>query len=709
MRRIVRPSAWKFALLAGFVTQLLLLIFVTAIGLQQLEVATDKLNQVVDVHMRKQTLTKTMMVSARERTIFILMLSKTPDSVERDNLLIQFSKNGSAFGMARQELRGLPLSIREQELLALQGQLTNASQPLQLQVIDLINADFIEAAEDLIRTQAIPKQNQVIAALSQLDAEAQKVALEASSRARDDHEMARKWLFLLSGTALLIGFLVAAFVFLYASRAGRARERLSTEDTLTGLPNRMLFMDRLEQSLIRAERHATLVGVMFIDLDRFKRVNDTLGHASGDQLICEVAQRLRAATRAEDIVARLGGDEFVVVVGDIAEIKHILQVVEKMLAAVAAPYQIAERELFCSCSIGISVYPHDGDDSGDLLKYADTAMYHAKSSGRNRFQLYDPAMNAMAEERLQLETDLHYALGRNEFILHYQPQVDLDTGRTHAVEALVRWNHPNKGLLSPAVFLEMLEETGQIVSVGRQLLETACHQTVRWHAAGFSHLEVAVNLSSKEFWHEGLIASVQTALAQSGLPPHALQLELTEGIFMESMDAAVKRVHELKALGITVSVDDFGTGYSSLAHLKRFPLDVLKIDRYFVKDVQHDPVNEALIRSILSLSQDLKLKNVAEGIETQAQLECLRKLGCQIVQGYFISQPVPAAQLATLLSRDWLPAFNLAHQVQPKRQSSNAHRHTRASDLSESAESTEVHSATQEQDACPMKPKLLPT
>lgn len=337
-----------------------------------------------------------------------------------------------------------------------------------------------------------------------------------------------------------------------------------------------------------------------------------------------------------------------------------------MLAGVAAPYHIAERELFCSCSIGISVYPHDGNDSGSLLQNADTAMYHAKNSGRNRFQLYDPTMNAMAEERLQLETDLHYALERNEFILHYQPQVNLDTGRTHAVEALVRWNHPDKGLLSPAVFLEMLEETGQIVSVGRQLLETACRQTVRWHAAGFTHFEVAVNLSSKEFWHEGLIAGVQAALTQSGLPPHALQLELTEGIFMENMDAAVKRVHELKALGITVSVDDFGTGFSSLAHLKRFPLDVLKIDRYFVKDIQHDPINEALVKSILSLSEDLKLENVAEGIETQAQLECLRKLGCRVVQGYFISRPVPAEQLTLLLDHDWLRTFNSAHPVQSR-------------------------------------------
>jgi len=666
VKRSAHPAAWKRALIAGFVTQLLLLVFVTAIGLRQLGVTTDNLNQVVDVHMRKQNLTKTMVTNARERTIFILMLSKIQDPIERDRFLIQFSKNGEAFGIARLALRNLPLTIREQELFALQGRLTGAAQPIQLQVIDLISADFIEEAEDLILTKAIPMQNQVISALTQLDAEAQQVALEASRQARADHKVARFWMYLLSAVALLIGLLVASVVFSFTNRISRERETLATHDTLTGLPNRMLFMDRLEQSLIRAERHKTLVGLMFIDLDRFKRVNDTLGHASGDQLICEVADRLRLTSRAEDIVARLGGDEFVVVVSDVAEVRHILQVVEKMLVAVAAPYQISERELFCSCSIGISVYPNDGNDSGSLLKNADTAMYSAKNSGRNRFQLYDPTMNAMAEERLQLETDLHYALDRNEFIFHYQPLVNLGTGRMHAVEALIRWNHPDKGLLSPAVFLEMLEETGEIVSVGRKLLETACRQTACWHASGFNNLEIAVNLSSKEFWHEGLIASVQSALTQSGLPPQALQLELTEGVFMENVDAAVNRVHELKALGITVSVDDFGTGYSSLAHLKRFPLDVLKIDRYFVKDIQNDPVNEALVSSILALSKDLKLENVAEGIETQAQLECLRKLGCQIVQGYLISRPVPAEQITPLLGHDWTPAFNPAQHVQPK-------------------------------------------
>jgi EAL domain-containing protein (putative c-di-GMP-specific phosphodiesterase class I) len=280
-------------------------------------------------------------------------------------------------------------------------------------------------------------------------------------------------------------------------------------------------------------------------------------------------------------------------------------------------------------------------------------MYHAKGMGRDCFQLYDVTMNAMAEERLQLETDLHYALERNEFVFHYQPQINLDTGRIQGVEALIRWHHPEKGMLAPAAFLDMLEETGEIVPVGRGLLLAACRQAASWHAAGFTGLEMAVNVSSKEFWHVSLISSVRTALELSGLPPRSLQLELTEGIFMEDIDSAVDRIRELKALGVAIAVDDFGTGYSSLAHIKRFPLDVLKIDRYFVKDLPNAPLNRALVSSILALCDGLHLDAVAEGVEDPQQLECLHRLGCRIVQGFLFSPPVPAEELTALLGQDW--------------------------------------------------------
>jgi diguanylate cyclase (GGDEF)-like protein len=656
-RRIARTTAWKIALLAGFITQLLLILFVTAIGLQQLGVTTRNLNKTVDVHMRNQDLTKIMGISARERTVILLMLTKIEDPFERDELVMQFNVHGSRFANARRALLEQPLNETERQLIELQGKLTGISLPVQEEVIDLISADLINEAAYLVVKHAIPAQNDVMTALSQLDAETQRVSLAASQKAREEHAAARFWIYLLSAAALLVGLFVAAVVVYFSTRISRERELLATHDTLTGLPNRSLFMDRLEQSLIRATRHKTLVGVMFIDLDRFKRVNDTLGHASGDQLICEVARRLRQMVRTDDIVARLGGDEFVVVINDVVALNPILHVVEKMLAAVTKPYSLNGREIFSSCSIGVSVFPNDGTTSVDLIKHADTAMYTAKAGGRNRFQLYDPAMNTMAEERLQLETDLHYALERNEFVFHYQPQLNLETGRIEGVEALIRWDKPDKGLLSPALFLSMLEETGGIVGVGRSLLLAACRQTADWHAAGFADLDVAVNISSKEFWHHTLLDNVRDALTQSGLPPQHLQLELTEGIFMEDVDAAVVRIQALKALGVAVAIDDFGTGYSSLAHLKRFPLDVLKIDRFFVKDLPNAPANEALIGSILALCHGLNLGAVAEGVETREQLDSLRTLGCRIVQGYFISRPVAADQILALLDHDWLATF----------------------------------------------------
>ena len=653
--RIAHWAAWKLALLAGFATQLLLIVFVTAIGLQQLSVTTNNLNGMVDVHMHKQNLTKTMVITARERTMLMFMLTKVDDPFERDELLMKFNQKASEFVAARLALLELPLNETERELIVRQRALIAYAQPIQEQVIDLIGEDFTQEAADLVLLRVIPAQNRVMAVLSALDAEAQRVAQIANRDLHEAHRVARLWMYGLSGIALLVGLLVAALVLRYTNRVTRERERLATRDTLTGLANRAHLEDGLDHALRRCQRRQCLVGVMFIDLDRFKRVNDTLGHAAGDRLLCEVARRLEQAARGEDIVARLGGDEFVVVVSDITSLGHILLVAEKMRKVMAAPYFVADRELFCSSSIGIAVYPSDGDDADTLLKNADTAMYCAKAGGRDRFQLYDAAMNAMAEERLQLETDLHYAVQRAEFEFHYQPQVNLKTGRVHGVEALIRWRHPTRGVLPPAAFLEMLEETGEIIGVGRRLLVGACRQAARWHEDGYSDIGVAVNISSKEFWHTSLISNVRTALARSGLTPRALQLELTEGILMEDLDNAISRVKALKALGVSVSIDDFGTGYSSLAHLKRFPLDVLKIDRYFVKDLPHAPVNEALISSILALCKGLGLDAVAEGVENGEQLDCLRRLGCRLIQGYVYSDPVPAERVTQLLRQGPMP------------------------------------------------------
>ncbi len=656
MRQLQLSPAWKIALLLGFIAQLLLILFVTAIGLNQLAATSKNLGTVVDVHMRKQNLTKVMVVSARERTVNLFRMVESVDPFDRDDLFLQFNHNAEEFIIARADLIKMPLNSRERELLDMQRRFTGVSVPIQNRVVDLLNENVHEA-ETLLVKEAIPAQNKVLEVLSQLDKETQNTAFLASRKAAEAHDVARFWMYALSSVALLIGLIVAAVVVYFANRSSREREHLATHDSLTELPNRMLFQDRLEQALARALRHGELVGVLFIDLDRFKLVNDTLGHAGGDKLICEVAIRLLSAVRAEDVVARLGGDEFVVVITEARKVSQILQAVEKIIALVGQPYEIEGRELFSTCSIGVSVYPNDGVSSDVLIKNADTAMYHAKAGGRNRFQLYDQAMNAMAEERLQLETDLHYALERNEFVFHYQPQLNLKTGKVQALEALLRWEHPQKGLLAPAAFLELLEETGGIIEVGRKLLIDACTQLRVWHDAGFPDLSVAVNISGKEFWHEGLFANVQNALRVSGLPPSCLQMELTEGIFMQDTERATNRIMALKNLGVGVAIDDFGTGYSSLAHLKRFPLDCLKIDRYFVKDLEDAHINEAFISSILALCEGLNLCSVAEGVENSHQLERLRTLGCRVVQGYLVSRPIPAAQVEGLLARDWHQGF----------------------------------------------------
>ena len=653
MRQWYLSPGWGVALLAGFVVQLLLILFVTGIGLEQLRATEANLKTVVDVHMRKQVLTKEMVFAARERTVNLFRMVETNDPFERDELFLQYNANAGDFIRARADLAAMPLSEHERELLAQQGRLTAIAVPIQDRVVELINGSTYQESENLLMNHAVPAQNRVLEVLSQLDAETQRLAAAASLKATQAHDVARFWMYTLSSFAMLLGAGVAVASIYYTGRASREREHMATHDGLTGLPNRMLFMDRLEQTLVRARRNGLLVGVLFIDLDRFKLVNDTLGHASGDNLIRQVATRLQQLVRSEDIVARMGGDEFVVVISEAEKINNILYAVEKIIAGVSAPYQIDARELFSTCSIGVSLYPHDGGDAIALVKNADTAMYHAKKSGRNRFQLYDKAMNAMAEERLQMETDLHYALERGELMFHYQPQLNLESGRIQAVEALLRWEHPQKGLLKPMDFLELLDETGQIINVGRKLLVDACCQLANWHAEGFTGLRIAVNVSGKEFWHEALIANVRSALEISELPPQFLQLELTEGIFMQDPDRAVGRILSLKALGIEVAIDDFGTGYSSLAHLKRFPLDCLKIDRYFVKDIQFALIDEAFIDSILALCKGLHLDSVAEGVETMPQLEQLRRQGCQAVQGDLISRPVPAQEIASLLRRDW--------------------------------------------------------
>ena len=426
---------------------------------------------------------------------------------------------------------------------------------------------------------------------------------------------------------------------------------LTNYDGLTGLPNRNLFADRLGQALARAPWNRRLVAVVLLDLKRFKRVNDTLGHRVGDLALKAVADRLRTGVRDGDTVARLSGDEFVLILEEIAGPHDLPHVVQKLLRCFAKPIQIEGHELFLDATIGASLYPNDGADVDMLLKNAEIAMYQAKEQDRDH-QFYAPEMNARASVRLTLENDLRHAVERQELLLHYQLQLDLASGRICGVEALVRWMHPQMGLVSPAEFIPLAEATGLIVPIGEWVLQTACQQAQVWRAAGFAPGYVAVNLSPRQFQEPGFIETVSRILAQTGLEPQNLELELTETVLMKNMEAAIRTLEELKRIGVRIAIDDFGTGYCSLTYLKRFPIDVLKVDRSFVVDMATDPDSAAIVNAIITLAHSLKLRVTAEGVETAEQQEILRTLRCDALQGFLFSRPQPADQITSLLTCD---------------------------------------------------------
>ena len=428
-------------------------------------------------------------------------------------------------------------------------------------------------------------------------------------------------------------------------------ERQANYDALTGLPNRSLLLDRLRQS-VHGPRTARGVAVVFIDLDHFKFVNDSLGHSMGDKLLKGMAERLRLGLRDGDTVARLGGDEFVLLLNEQSSEELIYRAMQRISAELAAPIDIDGRELVVTCSAGISLYPQDGPDVDTLLKNADAAMYRAKDHGRNNFQFYTSEMNERVNERLALENALRRALERNELTLHYQRRVDLRTGTLAGAEALVRWRHPDWGLVHPARFIPLAEETGLIVPIGEFVLREACRQGRAWLDAGLDPGVLSVNLSARQFRREGLVRQVSRVLVDTGLEPRHLEMELTESTVMHDVEVAIATLQGLKSLGVSLSVDDFGTGYSSLAYLKNLPLDKLKIDRSFVREIGAGEVNEGVLaQAIISLGHSLDLRVVAEGVETDAQVRFLRKHRCDEAQGFFYGEPAEAAQHAALLAR----------------------------------------------------------
>ncbi len=424
---------------------------------------------------------------------------------------------------------------------------------------------------------------------------------------------------------------------------------LAQHDFLTGLPNRLLLTERLSRAMGMGRRHGKQVALLFIDLDYFKHINDSLGHSLGDQLLKSVAQRLVSSVRVTDTVCRQGGDEFVILLSEIERPQDVVQVVEKLLAAFINPHHIAGHELHVTLSIGVAIYPNDGTQVDTILQNADTAMYHAKARGRNNCQFFNVAMNTRAVQRLLIENSLRRALRCQEFVLHYQPKVNLESGTMTGAEALIRWQDPDIGLIYPAEFVPIAEECGLIVPIGLWVLGEVCRQLQVWESEGLRNVPVAVNVSAVEFRHKNFLPMLENLLEKTGLSPQLLELELTERIVMHDAEMSASVLHAIKSMGIQLAIDDFGTGYSSLSYLKRFPIDTLKIDQSFVRDITRDSSDATIVSAVIGMGRNLNQRVVAEGVETFEQLDFLKAHHCEEGQGYQFSRPLVADEFAQLL------------------------------------------------------------
>ncbi len=426
-------------------------------------------------------------------------------------------------------------------------------------------------------------------------------------------------------------------------------QQLISYDRLTSLPNRNLLHDRLTLTMAQANRDHQMVGVLYLDLDRFKGVNETLGHRVGDVLLQKIASRLKACVQESDTLARLGGDEFVIILAGVTDVETISSTAKKILALVYEPFFIESHEIYTTASIGIAVYPMDGEDSHTLLKHSDLAMYQAKEFNRNNFQFFSDEMNTRVLHRMKLEITMRKALEREEFFLLYQPQVNDRTGTIVGVEALLRWNHPELGVIAPDKFIYLAEETGYIVPIGEWVIQTACRQNKNWQNKGLPPVRIAVNLSARQFAQSGLDETIATTLLETGLAPQWLELEITESTIMKNAETNISILNKLKGMGIDLAIDDFGTGYSSLSYLKHFPITRLKIDRSFVTDISTNPDDAAIAEIIITMAKTLKLSVIAEGVETQAQVDFLSFHDCDEMQGFFFSRPVAPEEIERML------------------------------------------------------------
>ena len=634
-------------IVAGFLVVLVLMVALGATGLQHVAEANQRLKDITQINNVKTELATEMQSALRERALSMHALLILPDPFDKDEEIQRFDAQGSIYTKARERIERMPLDREESQILARIRELTREAQPEVQKVVDMYTAIYDQTAIfDQMRSEAMPKQRAIagqVSALLDLQREQTATAVRSAEIA---YAHVRNLMLGLGMTALLVGLTIAGFV---SRRATHQTSQLAAQamyDPLTGLANRSLLHDRLEYEIELCKRAHTSFGVALMDLDRFKEVNDTLGHNVGDDLLREVGRRLKETVRAEDTVARLGGDEYVVLVHDL-DPEGVPAIANKLLAALDKPFHWQNQSIDLGASLGISLYPSQCSDASGLLRCADIAMYVAKRAGSGYVQ-YAPDQELTNRSDLSLKSELRAAIQSDQLSLYYQPQIDHRSGSVVGLEALVRWNHPQRGFLAPDQFIPLAEQAGLMGPLTHWVLKAALTQLTGLRQQGHL-LTMAVNLSARNLHDKELPASVSALLAESGVSPAHLTLEITESAVMANPSDALTILSELDRMGVTLAIDDFGTGYSSLAYLKRLPVDELKIDKSFVIDMEENENDAVIVRSTIDLAHNLGLKVTAEGVETQGAWDTLCTLGCNSAQGYFMGRPMPAEKLAAWL------------------------------------------------------------
>jgi len=650
-------SKSKLIILLGFGSILILVTMLIVIGITNLDESKSRLDWVANSNNLKIQLVNEMRLSARERTISLQHMLIISDEIELDKSRLRMAKFGGEFVLARRQLLNLNLSLKEKAMLARQAELSRKVGPIQNQIADFVDFGEFDRAQRYLIEKAIPLQGKVFNILVELQEIQRHETKQAILENSEKYKKIVGIMWLVSGIVIVISFSIVFFTLRLIAKHERRQEEYRQEvetqafyDHLTGLPNRRLLNDRIQHAIEKTERDETLLAILFIDCDRFKPINDTLGHVVGDGLLVSIANRLKENVRSSDTVCRVSGDEFGIVLENVNHVSVIDRVAQNIIDSIAEPHLIEGHKVFTTVSIGITVFPVEHNDVGGLLTSADIAMYHVKQNGGNHFEYFSADMNDRSKQRLVLELELHEAMVRNELEVYYQPLNAIDSGRKIiGVEALLRWNHSTKGTIQPLDFICIAEDTGLIVSIGEWVLMQACMQIKAWEKEGKGKVCASVNLSPRQFMHENLILFVKNALEYSKIDPEQLDLEITESTAMHSIDKSIEILLELKKLGVNISIDDFGTGYSSLSYLQKMPIDNLKIDRSFIMNLHRSEKDKAFVQAIVTMAHTLGMITIAEGVENEEQFLFLQEIDCKIAQGYLFSKPVPSDQMAAML------------------------------------------------------------